>query len=223
MSTNAIAAPSVIADIVYHSETERQLIEDIATGTRQFPCSGKNSILLWGDYGTGKTTLAKLLPEAIEQGKGGSNALYDYIPCSQLMTGPALMATISKGSMLISFNYSNYHYFVLDEVDNLTKGAQASLKAVMGRTNTIFIMTTNFIGKIDDGVQNRSVRVNCNAGEAEEYLPFAQKALAEFGGQPVADEKLLPIIAQCKGSLRELADYMQTVAARQRAQALKAA
>jgi replication-associated recombination protein RarA len=125
MSTISITAPAVITDIIYHSATERQLISDIATGKRQFPCAGKNCILLYGDFGTGKTTLARLLPEAIEQSKGGSNAFFDFIPCSQALTGPALMQQIYKRTYLISGNTSGFHYLVLDEVDNLSVKAQA--------------------------------------------------------------------------------------------------
>ncbi len=129
------------------------------------------------------------------------------------------MTQLSKRSMLMSANTSGYHYFVLDEVDNLTKGAQASLKSAMGIVETIFILTTNHIGKIDAGVKNRCVLVNCNAGPAQDYLPIARQVLAECGAKPVADDKLLPIIERCNGSVREIAEQMQRIAAIQQARA----
>jgi len=223
MSNITIAVPTVISDIVYHSVTERQLIANIATGEMAFPVCGKNGILLWGDFGTGKTTLARLLPDAIEQGKCGSNAYYDFIRCGQGLTGPTLMAQITKRSTLISANASGYHYFVLDEVDNLTKAAQASLKSAMGIRDTIFIMTTNHLSKIDVGVQNRSVRVNCNAAVHYDYLPVAKQMLDACGGKSVEDHKLLPIIQRCNGSVREIAEQMQRLAAIQKARAKSAA
>ena len=213
----SISAPTDIADIVYRSVTERQLICDIATGKREFPCAGKNCILLYGDYGTGKSTLARLLPAAIDKGRGGHDAGYDFIGCGQGLNGAAIMNKIRSRTFLMSGNISGYHFIVLDEIDELSKTAQASLKAMTGIPNTIFIMTTNHIGRIDAGVQNRSVRVNCNAAHPSAYLPFAQDALVKFGGRALADDKLLPIIERCKGSVREITEQMQNIAARQMA------
>lgn len=217
MAYSAISTPTNIDEIVYHSVTERQLIKNIATGKMQFPAAGKNSILLYGIYGTGKTTLARLLPDAIERGKGGDDSYYSYFACQQGQHGAQTMAKIQNIAQLHGFTRSGYHYFVLDEVDNWTDAALASLKSVMNMEMTIFILTTNHIGRIDRGVLNRSVRVNFNAAPATEWLPFVRKVINDSGGRPVADYKLLPIIESCDGSVREIVEAMQRFAAEQQA------
>ena len=130
--------------------------------------------------------------------------------------GPALMTKISKRSELISGNYSGYHYFILDEVDNLTKNAQASLKSATGLPHTIFILVTNHKAKIDAGVLNRSVHVNCNAGPASDYLHIAKHVLTINGANPISDDMLLPIVKRCNGSVRDIVDYMEQVAGYQK-------
>jgi DNA polymerase III delta prime subunit len=217
MNTNIDYTPKKIDEIVYHSITERQQIMNIATGKVQFPVSGKNGILLYGIYGTGKTTLARLLPDAIERGKGGDDSHYSYFSCQIGQHGVQTMAKIQNIAQLLGFTHSGYHYFVLDEVDNWTDAALASLKSVMNMTHTIFILTTNHIGRIDRGVLNRSIRVDFNAAPAGEWLPFARRVIADSGGRPVADDLLLPIIESCNGSVREIVEAMQMIAAEQQA------
>ncbi len=217
MSYSIVSTPSNIDDIVYHSVTERQLIKNIATGKIEFPVAGKNSILLYGIYGTGKTALARLLPDAIERGKGGDDSYYSYFACQIGLHGVQTMAKIHNIAQLNGFTHSGYHYFVLDEVDNWTDAALASLKSVMNMAQTIFILTTNHIGRVDRGVLNRSVRINFNAAPATEWLPFARRVINDSGGRPVADDLLLPIIESCNGSVREIVEVMQRIAVEQQA------
>ena len=222
MSNNIDYTPTSINDIVYHSVTERQLIMDIASGAMHFPISGKNGILLYGIWGTGKTTLANLLPDAIERGKGGDDSYFKFIACEQGQNGASLFANLRNMASLIPFIHSGYHYFVLDEVDNLTDAALASLKSAMNIPKTIFIMTTNNISDIDGGVRSRCHRINCNAAPPQDWLPFARRVLHDNGGKQDDDSKLLPIIINCDGDTREIVSAMQRLAAAQRGQSASA-
>jgi DNA replication protein DnaC len=57
--------PQTINEIVFGNDESRPLIEDIASGILPFPFEDKTGSLLYGTFGTGKKTLARILPEAI--------------------------------------------------------------------------------------------------------------------------------------------------------------
>lgn len=206
--------PATIDDIVFGNDDSAAAIQDIVSGRKAFPAFGKNAILLFGVWGTGKTTLAKMLPAAIEKVLSGK-LLNDeiFVQCKQGTNGPDLMRKIENQAVLISPNYSDKHYFIFDEIDNLTDNAQASLKAAMNIKTAIFILTTNHLDKIDKGILNRSVMVDMNAAPPQSWLPFAHRILDEHKVK-VSDEELIPLIHACKGSAREIADSILTIAAR---------
>ena len=107
------------------------------------------------------------------------------------------MRPTDTATNFISSN-SEYHYFVLDEVDNLTGAAQASLKAVMNKPTTIFILTTNYFDKIELGIINRCVTVEMNAALASAWLGFSKKVLGDTGIDNVLEQQLLKMLTPCK-------------------------
>ena len=207
--------PKTINDIIWGNAESRLRIEDIVSGAEALPHCGKSAILLYGVFGTSKTTLANLLPNAIEKGRVNEDLAVeaDFIACQQGFNGPQVMSLIERVLSKTSFNASGLHYFVLDEVDNLTKLAQQSLKSALNTNRGIFILTTNNISELDKGLKDRCVLVEMNAAAVSDYLPLAKNLVSDMG-VVMSDDDLLPTISAAKGSLRNLIHNVERLARR---------
>ena len=154
--------PQNLNDIIFGNPESKLRIYDIVTGAEALPHCGKSAIILYGTWGTGKTTMAKMLPNAIEKGRTDSELVMpeEMIRCQQGYNGPQVIEFISKILDKNSLNTSGLHYIIIDEVDLLTKSAQESLKSALNTNRCIFILTTNYISELDRGLLDRCVLVD---------------------------------------------------------------
>lgn len=134
------------------------------------------NVILYGNYGTGKTTLSRILI-----GKYTKDKPYIEINSS---IDTSIDVIRNKIDVFCSTSYMGFDkevsidydtkYVFLDEFERTSVQGQDSLKALIEKyhKNVRFILTTNHINKVSDGIRSRFTEVNfdCQNAEEEKYL-----------------------------------------------------
>lgn len=220
--------PVCLNDFALKPQT-RSSIELILKGVDEIPRHGVSGILLWGTYGSGKTTLANLLPNWIEGVKSdldamkvncGESAGVDVcsvsdiltIRCGQAANGVQVMTSLNQFAQTMSLSTKSHLKFViLDEFDHLTDAAMASFKALMSSTTRIvFIMTTNHYNQIDEGVLDRSIVLDMNEAPRDAWRDKLKRDYAR-ANEHFEWESLQAVVEQGRGSCRRILSDLDRV------------
>jgi len=121
-------------------------------------------IFLWGNAGTGKTTLAKIVVNDILQ------CQYLYINASDENGVDTIRNKVISFSQIKSFD-GKKKIVILDESDGLTNEGQRILRNVMEEyaENTRFILTANYFNEIIEPIRSRCLLFNLKPEISDSY------------------------------------------------------
>ena len=205
-----ITNPQTTADMVFADTVSETLIHSLLNQTLPFPIAGKSAVLLYGTFGSGKTTYAEIFCKDFEERRGGNadDVVIEFISCDSTENITQILKRCESIRELAAFNNSDLHYFVFDEVDNLTADAQRKLKAFLNYSNIVCVLTTNYVDKVDDGVKSRCHMVNFNATQSANYLHRVKQIIRQNNLPMPSDAQLLEKIENADGDWREIVPFV---------------
>ena len=191
--------PSKLADMVL-SDTLRSFVEECQR-KQEIP-----NILLVGNAGTGKTTLAKVIINEI------LDAQYLYINASEKNGIDEVRTSILTFAQTKSLD-GKIKIIFLDEFDNFTDAGQRALRNVMEEYagNTRFILTGNYLHRIIQPIQSRCQVFTDFTAPISEYGKRVAHILRQENVQVTSDqiERVREVIRYYYPDLRRIINYIQ--------------
>ena len=187
---------------------------------KQFENGISQHYIFHGHYGTGKTSLARILI-----GKYSKLTPYLELNCSIDTSIDILRTEIDnfcKFAPMMETN-SDIKYVFLDEFERVSINFQDAFKAFIEKynNNVRFILGTNHINKISGGLQSRIKKIDfdCQNIEEEKYLKQeiykrVNNVILPKEGKEISKENLVSIITRKFPDFRsimvDIQDYLET-------------
>jgi replication-associated recombination protein RarA len=187
MNTQHKYRPKNISEFVFANDQVERQVKRYVTGKTVRP------LVLYGPNGTGKSTLAELIPKALE----GDQVTVNKVKAEDLNSNAEVRKIFTRSKQfdkMFAPEGQSRNYTVIEEVnfDPKAKGAmRESLDEMEGRDLIIF--TTNELDKLDPGLLSRAEVVEVPPASAERFLPRAQEILKSEGVE-LSDSDVLEVL-----------------------------
>jgi len=198
-------APKTLSDVVFPSENAKQIITDMVE------LKTLNHLILYGPYGTGKTTVANLIPNTIFSKTDSADCKFFSADSNSSVEDIRNLKPFVGG---YCFEELGIKFVIIDEVDGLSLKAQHALRASMNfadENNVYFIMTTNHLDKLDGGLKSRCELIKFADFDSELWLPRAKYICEKEGITVQNDDDLLNLIANFGADSRVLMRALESV------------
>lgn len=188
---------------------------------KQFENGVNQHYIFHGHYGTGKTSLARILI-----GRHSKKTAYLEVNCSEETSVDYLREEISrfcKTQPMFEVE-SDVKYVFLDEFERVSAQYQDAFKAFIEKYNdkgVRFILSTNHIDKVRGGLKSRIKQINfdCRDLEEEKFLKIEifkriQNSILPKEGKEIEKENLVSLINKkfpdFRNILVEVQDFLET-------------
>lgn len=199
--------PKHFNEIVFASDEVASLLRPYAEGKRD------GHVILYGPFGTGKSTLAKIIAEDAK-GRRTGILIEGIDPVVHATTLGTSFTKIEGLWWQQGKNERVRPYCVIDEVDQLTNTRQQQLRAFIDQNSYgCVVMTTNNLHLVDGGLLDRSKVLKIEQPSSAQWLPRARHIL-DSEGKTTDDKKILELLKGTE-STRQVLDALSDACASQ--------
>jgi DNA polymerase III delta prime subunit len=167
-------------------------IEDIILPQRilnHFDNGVNRNYIFYGHYGTGKTSLARILI-----GKYSKDKAFLEINSSLYTSIDTLRSDVEKfcKTQPMIESTDGYKYVFLDEFERVSSQYQDALKAFIEQyhKNVRFILTTNHFNKISEGIKSRFTCLNFDSADISEEKYLKQNLYKKLTSDIIVNEQI---------------------------------
>ena len=172
ISTIKNYSPKSIHEIIYPNSEVKEIVFAYASGKLEAP------LLLYGNSGTGKSLIQRLLPNAIEK----KELDLGKVKCSDLKNASDIHDLYGRNKMFnknYTINDQKFNYIIIEEF-LMTKTAMSdAMKIELDDTlgTDLTILSTNRLDEVDVGIKSRCEVMHVPPCSPQLFLPNAKKIL----------------------------------------------